>query len=252
MKNRICLVACALVSVAAAAACTGGDDGGGGGGSVNLRIGDIGGFVLVAAGSQGGFGNAALYDEVVVGNPDEVVEIAFGNDECIPPTADTEITYSYLDAGASMTAVSGSFSVPMLKDTTDGITYGGFVSGAAPSGTDWTVSNSGSGAVPAGTIVSVYVPTKLEYSGTGQITTPGTAQEVEWTGAAGANYVSVTVFDSNDEQVYECRPANDGSFTIPAQVTTAAGAGGTFEISGFLYETADFQGKTLVVVGFGL
>lgn len=254
MKNRIGLVAGALASITMAAACTGGGGDGGGSGSLTFRAGDVGGFVFIAAGDAGAQGGGAFYSGVATGDPNETVTIEYGTDDCVIPEADTgtagDITFNYLDVGASLTGVSGAFTLTMAKDTSDGIQYSGFQPGAAPANADWTVSNSGSGAVPAGTIATVHVPTAVVDGGNGDIVS-GSAQEITWTGGESANIFSINVSDSNGDVVYECSPANDGSFTLPIEVTTAAGAGGTYDLNALEYRTSTFQGKTLVLVGVG-
>ncbi len=255
MKTRIGLVACALTAVSLAAACTGGGDGGGGG--INLRAGDFGGFVLVAAGAPGAAGSAVFYSGMTSGDPNETLSIEFETDECLPPEISTgtagEPVFSYLDVGDFLTFTSGALTWDAAKDTSSGITYSGFQT-TTPGATnaDYTVTNSGSATVAAGTITTVHVPNALVFAGTGDITTPNQPIDITWTGAEGANFVSIDVSNSAGDTVYECAPKNDGSFTLPAVVTSAAGMNGTFDISAVHYGTDSFNGKTIVTVGFPL
>lgn len=252
MRTRISLVVCSLGLAGVLAACTGG---GGGGGGFTITAGNVSGFVVVGAGADFALGQAVFYSGVATGDPNESFTLEFETDDCELPIAEpgtaNEVTFNYLDVGSTVTFEGGTLTIVANRDTSDGIVYFNFASPGDPNAANWTVTNSGTPTVPAGTIANVEVPTALEYAGAGSLT-PGQPEEVTWTGATGANYVSIEVYDVNDEFVYSCAPKNDGAFTIPAEVTTAAGTGGYFDISATRYETTSFQGKTLLVVSVGL
>lgn len=239
------LLVSATVLAAIVAGCTGGDDGTGGG--ITVDPSEYGGFALILSITGAGTVGQAQFFSAVSGVT-EPFTVEFGTDECVADTTGGGGgTFTDLDVGASATFETGANQLVMLRDTSGGISYDGFVSTAFPTDAAYTLSVVGTGAIPAQTVGSVLMPSILVPT-VGTLT-PGEPLEVTWTGGDGASFVVINVDDgsTNPTVSYSCNVANDGSFSIPGDVTTAVGANGSVTVFPTTVELGSLEGRTVLM-----
>lgn len=248
MKTRLWIVFAGCAAVAAGAfGCSGGSKSSGGGGSITLTL--TGGVVLLAANASQVFANAEFYSNVTPAPAPFTLQ--FGTDTCelVNTSTSGNPTVTDLNVGSTVTFVSGATTLVAMKDTTSGISYGLFQAASVPLGADYTIAVSGTGAIAAGTIGTVRVPMIPTLSGTPTLT-PGSPANISFTANTGADYITVDVASSDGSVDYICNSKDDGTFTIPADVTTAVGAGADVSLQAIKFNKFDFNGKEVVTAGF--
>ena len=247
MRSRLWIViaGCGLVA-GGALGCSGGKSGGGGGGSITLTL--DGGVVFLAANSSQRFASAEFYSSVSPAPTPFTLE--FGTDTCELSTTSTSgnPTVTSRSVGSTVSFTSGATTIVATKDTSSGITYGVFEGIGAPLGADYTVAVSGTAGIAAGTIGTLHVPLAAVLTGTPTLT-PGSPSDIVFTPNTGADYVTVQVSNAGDTVSYSCNSKDDGSFTIPANVTSAVGATGQVSVQSIKFGKITFDGKEVVLVG---
>lgn len=247
MRTRLWIVVAGCAAVAAGAfGCSGGSKSSGGG---SITLTPTGGVVLFAASASQVFARAEFYSNVTPAPAPFTLE--FGTDTCelVNTSTSGNPTVTDLSVGSTVTFASGAATLVAMKDTTSGITYGFFQTMTVPLGADYTIAVSGTGAIAAGTIGTVHVPRVPTLSGTPTLT-PGSPANISFTANTGADYITVNVASSDGSVEYACNSKDDGSFTIPADVTTAVGAGADVFVEAIKLSKFDFNGKEVAAAGF--
>ncbi len=222
----------AVVAVSAAlfgGGCQGGDDEEAGGGGVTLET--YGGIVVLAAGPDGATAYGAFFSRY---EPFEPVLIPGATDTCVQGTLEggddgDDADFTYLDVGSEMTAASGTVDVDAARSNDFGLLYIGTSDETFPWDADYVVSISGSAAADRGPIGTVRVPAPAELEGAPEVV-PGEPLALAFTRHVGADWIDVVVTSDDEETIWSCRSKDDGSFTLPADVTESVGAGASIEL----------------------
>ena len=228
MKRVLSLVVllCAIPTVNG---CTSGDDDDDDGGFLDILADPFGGvFVVFNDGASGqafgSFFTAATPEPPPFGFAPEP-------DECLldADSAEPEYEATWADLGEQITVSGGSTTITALRDSGFGISYGGFIETPMDQGIDYTIANSGSETFPADTLVRMRLPGIPVFTASPPLVA-GEALDLEFN-VTGADAVVLEV-QSNGDLGYTCFVRDDGSFTIPAEVTAAVGSGGTYSLGG--------------------
>lgn len=231
MKRILGLAVATLALTGTVVGCTGGEDEGGSGGSISSD--NYGGFVfLLTGGASGGYAIAEFYSAV---SPlGQTIEIPGPSNEC---ELDVEDSYSftYEDVGDSVTFASGAAALTAVQTSAGGGLYyvtNGIVAGNYPTDATYDIGVTGGDSIG-----SLYVPNPVTLDGSPTIV-PGQALDITYSIDTGADVILVTVDDGTVSPTtsYSCYSSDDGAFTIPAEVTTAVGAGGAITVSAQNYE----------------
>lgn len=242
---KVMKVVFASVGIAAAAGCSGGD---GGGGETNVvELADFGGSVAVGAGSGTGIVSAVFFTDVTI-TPDPGPIRVGPTDECVFNGPNPTQAATYLDVGDDVTATSGASTVVAVKNTSGGIYYYGEGTGEAD-GT-FEIAVAGTDEVAAGQIASIRVPPPMVQPSSLTLV-PGEPLEVTWT-PTDSDVVEFTLHAADFSVRYDCSAEDDGAFTIPADVTTAIGAGGTVSASNYCDEVITLEGRKVIIYDFPL
>jgi len=234
------------VLAVAVVGCTGDDDDDDNGVPGEVTIGSLGGFIGLLGGAGGGAVVAEFY---TAATPDGMTLHGASND-CVAFTpGDADPTVTYLDVGADMTFTNGATVLTAPRDTANNeIDYFFFDTAAIPTGT-YDIAVAGEGAVLAGTIGSLELPDPVAMDAATIV--PGDPLDITWTGGTGANVIFIDVSDDQGQTVYTCYSTNTGMFTIPAEATMAAGAGGSLFMGSGNQSKFSFEGREVAVQAFG-
>lgn len=240
-RTKVLVIAVSLV----AAGCTGGDDDDGGGNS--LTVDELGGFVGVSAGASGGSLFGAFYSDVTV-TPDPGRITIGPTDECeLDEDSNPTVTVTTLDVGTDIRAESGSTTIVAVRST-GGTTvfYEGEIDTAAPVA-EYTIRVAGNASadVDAGTLTTIRVPTDVTLGA--YTIVPGQPLELTFTGGEGASVVILDLEDFDFSVSYSCAIEPDGSFTVPAEITTAIGVDGDVFASAATEKLVRFNGRKVLV-----
>lgn len=236
----------AAAAVACTTGCTGGDGGGGGGGTQVITVADYGGFIAVEASEGSAYLSAVFFSDLSV-TPDPGPIRIGATDECVleEDTGNPTVSVTFLDVGADVTATSGANTIVAVKDTSGGIFYSG--DGTGDVDMTYDISVAGSGDVAAGQIASIYVPPPMVQPSSLTIV-PGTPLNITWT-PTGSDVVEIYLEDFDFTVSYQCSVEDDGSFTVPGDVTTAIGADGDVYLWNHSSDVITFEGRKVVLSG---
>lgn len=235
-----------LAGSALVAACAGGGAGGSGSGGSALTITKDAGEVHVIARAAGGVAAAELFSDV---QPAHATTVRLDDDQCKPrPTSAGPTTSVPLDAGTSLALVTSTSSIAIPATGVGSWAASGLELAADG---DYALTNSGGPDLPAGTIAQLHTPKQPVLLGvaTPPPITPGTPLDLTFTTPTGASTVIIEVTGGSGASAvdYLCDSKDDGTFTIPAEVTSAAGAGATYTISAVSLQKVSLAGRDLLV-----
>jgi len=109
------------------------------------------------------------------------------------------------------------------------------------------VSAAGGAFIPAGSFASLRLPKVLTNVVQPTITAGQTAT-FTWT-PTGADSMIVSLYNQARGGAVVCYPADSGSFTVPADVTTAAGSGGWSTLVAFDASVVTVGGRDILLFG---
>ena len=229
MKRILGLMVASLAAMSMVAGCTGGEDEAGSGGSIESD--NYGGLIVLATGgASGGFALAEFY--TAVSPAGQIIEIPGPSNECELDVADS-FTFTYSDVGNSVTFASGASTLTAVKSTAGGAIFystPGIVAGNYPTDATYDIGVTGGDSIG-----SLYVPNAVTLDGSPS-TVAGEPLDITYSINTGADVITIAVSNLAGTVNYVCYSSDDGAYTIPAEVTTAVGAGADISVSAQNYE----------------
>lgn len=148
--------------------------------------------------------------------------VSIGDDHCetLSVSSASSAGITFADVGSELTFTSASHTLVVAETTTEGLMFFNQLAPYVPGDETWTVTNSGGADLAASTIGTIHTPTAAVVTSAPSLT-PGASATVTWTGGKNADAVDIGI--QGDTSFVDCSAKPDGSFTIPASATTAAG-----------------------------
>lgn len=181
---------------------------------------------------------------VKIATPDPTpyrLTIADSHCEVVPPLATGNFIPA--DAGPFVAFTSGAAH---LISPWNGSEYdSGTHLGAIPGGTGWTVTASGGADISAGELANVRLPGTLT-SVVAPAIDPGQPATITWN-PTGADTAVIHLSGGSTDT--ECYPSDSGSFVVPADLTSALGAGVVASVFTMNEDVVTIGGRDVRVIG---
>ena len=188
------------------------------------------------AGASGVFYSSWSPDRTLHFGPfDECFPLWTGTDTVVEMNVGPEITFSY---GGSLLSATATV-------TTGGGYYNGYsADGPFPTGVEYTVSIPGAGTVDAVSF-GLFAPGAVSPAPLPTIV-PGEPFEIEFNEGSGADWIRISVSDSSGGNAHACLAEDDGSFTVPGDISELIGANPNVNVAAWAITVVEMEGKLAI------